>query len=42
MIVLTQLRRCGQPDDAATFVVFLAAEDSRWITGAKHSTFLAK
>ena len=29
----TPLGRIGQPDDIAPAVVFLAAEDSAWITG---------
>jgi 3-oxoacyl-[acyl-carrier protein] reductase len=32
-IAATPLGRIGQPDDVATVAVFLASEDSRWITG---------
>lgn len=33
MIAQTPLGRIGQPDDIATIAVFLASEDSRWLTG---------
>lgn len=29
----TPLGRVGQPDDIATVAVFLASDDSRWVTG---------
>ena len=29
----TPLGRVGQPDDYGTVAVFLASEDSKWITG---------
>lgn len=33
MVAMTPLGRAGQPDDIALPVVFLASDDSRWITG---------
>jgi 3-oxoacyl-[acyl-carrier protein] reductase len=33
MVAMTPLGRAGLPDDIALPVVFLASEDSRWITG---------
>lgn len=33
MIAQTPLGRIGQPDDIAAIAVFLASEDSRWLTG---------
>ncbi|MEP7042173.1 MAG: glucose 1-dehydrogenase [Dokdonella sp.] len=35
MISQTPLGRLGQPDDIATIAVFLASEDSGWLTGEK-------
>jgi len=35
MIAGTPLGRLGQPDDIATVAVFLASEDSGWLTGEK-------
>ena len=35
MIALTPLGRFGQPDDIAQVAVFLASEDSRWLTGER-------
>ncbi len=32
-VALTPLGRTGQPDDIAPVAVFLASEDSRWVTG---------
>jgi 3-oxoacyl-[acyl-carrier protein] reductase len=32
-IALTPLGRTGQPDDIAPVAVFLASDDSRWVTG---------
>ncbi|HMC44732.1 MAG TPA: SDR family oxidoreductase, partial [Caballeronia sp.] len=29
----TPLGRLGQPDDIASIAVFLASDDSRWLTG---------
>ncbi len=33
MVAQTPLGRTGQPDDIAPVAVFLASDDSRWITG---------
>ena len=35
MVALTPLGRIGQPDDIADVAVFLASDDSRWITGER-------
>ena len=35
MIAQTPLGRLGQPEDIATIAVFLASEDSAWLTGEK-------
>ena len=32
-VELTPLARMGEPDDVALPVVFLASDDSRWISG---------
>ena len=32
-VAATPLGRLGQPDDIASVAVFLASEDSKWITG---------
>ena len=32
----TPLGRIGQPDDIASVAVFLASDDSRWVTGEIH------
>jgi 3-oxoacyl-[acyl-carrier protein] reductase len=34
-VAQTPLGRLGQPDDIATIAVFLASDDSRWLTGEK-------
>jgi 3-oxoacyl-[acyl-carrier protein] reductase len=34
-IAATPLRRVGQPDDIARVAVFLASDDSRWVTGER-------
>lgn len=36
LIAQTPLGRVGQPDDIASIAVFLASDDSRWITGELH------
>jgi 3-oxoacyl-[acyl-carrier protein] reductase len=33
MVAQTPLGRIGQPDDIASIAVFLASDDSRWLTG---------
>ncbi len=33
MLAGTPLRRIGQPDDIARVAVFLASDDSAWLTG---------
>ena len=33
MVRTAPLGRIGQPDDIADVAVFLASEDSRWLTG---------
>jgi 3-oxoacyl-[acyl-carrier protein] reductase len=33
MLAETPLGRSGQPDDIGTVAVFLASNDSRWLTG---------
>jgi len=33
ILSMTPLGRIGQPDDIADVAVFLASEDSRWLTG---------
>jgi 3-oxoacyl-[acyl-carrier protein] reductase len=33
IVKTTPLGRIGQPDDIADVAVFLASEDSRWLTG---------
>jgi 3-oxoacyl-[acyl-carrier protein] reductase len=33
LIAQAPLGRTGQPDDIAAIAVFLASEDSRWLTG---------
>jgi 3-oxoacyl-[acyl-carrier protein] reductase len=35
MIARTPLGRIGQPDDIARVAVFLASEDSAWLTGER-------
>jgi 3-oxoacyl-[acyl-carrier protein] reductase len=35
IVAQTPLGRIGQPDDIATIAVFLASDDSRWLTGEK-------
>jgi 3-oxoacyl-[acyl-carrier protein] reductase len=35
MVQNTPLGRVGTPDDIAPLVVFLASDDSRWITGER-------
>lgn len=35
VVAQTPLGRVGQPEDIATVAVFLASEDSRWLTGEK-------
>jgi len=35
MIARTALGRLGQPDDIARIAVFLASDDSAWITGER-------
>jgi 3-oxoacyl-[acyl-carrier protein] reductase len=35
MIARTPLGRFGQPGDIAPFAVFLASDDSAWLTGEK-------
>jgi 3-oxoacyl-[acyl-carrier protein] reductase len=35
MIARTPLGRFGQPDDIARVAVFLASEDSAWLTGER-------
>jgi 3-oxoacyl-[acyl-carrier protein] reductase len=32
-VAMTPLRRTGQPSDIAPVAVFLASDESRWITG---------
>jgi 3-oxoacyl-[acyl-carrier protein] reductase len=32
-VALTPLGRTGQPDDIAPVAVFLASDESRWVTG---------
>jgi len=32
-VAQTPLARIGQPDDIASIAVFLASDDSRWLTG---------
>jgi 3-oxoacyl-[acyl-carrier protein] reductase len=34
-VAQTPLGRIGQPDDIAAVAVFLASDDSRWLTGEK-------
>ena len=34
-VAQTPLGRLGQPDDIADIAVFLASDDSRWLTGEK-------
>jgi 3-oxoacyl-[acyl-carrier protein] reductase len=36
-VAMTPLGRVGQPDDIADIAVFLASDDSRWLTGEKLS-----
>jgi 3-oxoacyl-[acyl-carrier protein] reductase len=36
-VAMTPLGRTGQPDDIAAVAVFLASDDSRWLTGEKIS-----
>jgi 3-oxoacyl-[acyl-carrier protein] reductase len=33
MVAQTPLGRAGQPDDIAPVAVFLASDESRWVTG---------
>jgi 3-oxoacyl-[acyl-carrier protein] reductase len=35
MVAETPLGRLGQPEDIARVAVFLASEDSRWLTGER-------
>lgn len=35
IVAATPLRRAGQPDDIAKVAVFLASDDSRWVTGER-------
>jgi 3-oxoacyl-[acyl-carrier protein] reductase len=35
MIASTPLGRFGQPDDIARIAVFLASDDSAWLTGER-------
>jgi 3-oxoacyl-[acyl-carrier protein] reductase len=35
MIAATPLGRLGQPDDIASVALFLASDDSRWLTGER-------
>jgi 3-oxoacyl-[acyl-carrier protein] reductase len=35
MVASTPLGRFGQPDDIARIAVFLASEDSAWLTGER-------
>src|SRR5437899_5756126 len=37
MIVGTPLGRIGQPDDIARIAVFLASDDSAWLTGERRT-----
>jgi 3-oxoacyl-[acyl-carrier protein] reductase len=34
-VAKTPLRRVGQPEDIAKVAVFLASDDSRWVTGER-------
>jgi 3-oxoacyl-[acyl-carrier protein] reductase len=38
MIAGTPLGRIGQPDDIARVAVFLASDDSAWLTGERLTT----